>query len=85
MACLDKQRQREAEASKGKAKKGKAKDSNGKAEHRKGQRKEKRMFLDRTMIDANELMRLAWDNPLWSKEDCNILFEMIMILISHEE
>lgn len=36
------------------------------------------MFLDKTTVDANKLMQLAWDNPLLDENDCDLLFRMIM-------
>ena len=43
------------------------------------------MFLDKPMIDANDLMKLAWENPLLDENDCGILFDMIMRLIKTDK
>jgi|GEM_PF-4951896 len=43
------------------------------------------MFADKVMINANDLMKLAWENPLLDEADCAILFEMIMQLIKSDD
>lgn len=43
------------------------------------------MFLDKTKVDANKLMQLAWDNPLLDENDCALLFQMIMEAMKEED
>ena len=42
------------------------------------------MFADKVMINANDLMKLAWENPLLDENDCVIIFKMLMQLINNE-
>lgn len=43
------------------------------------------MFLDKTKVDANKLMQLAWDNPLLDENDCALLFQLIMEAMKEED
>lgn len=43
------------------------------------------LYKSKTMVDADRLLQIAWDNPLWDEKDYAMLFHMINMALKDEE